>query len=129
MPLIKNKLSAVEMSAESQIERVGRPYGMMGAEQMITCRLDWLAAGGIDGAIRSEEPWCVLQPVPAACPHRGTKLIDADPSVMVSSYGAELSDTRHFSNQRLQRLKAACGIHQISAQQDKVGTFRQRDLQ
>src|SRR5687767_2762183 len=120
MALIKNKLSAVEMSAESQIERASRCDGMMSAEQMIACRLDRLFASAIDGAVGSQEPRRVFQPAPAAHHHRGTNPVHADPPVMVSSHGAERSDTRQSSNQRLQRLQATCRIHQISAKQDKV---------
>jgi hypothetical protein len=129
MALIKNKLSAVEMSAESQIERASRCDRMMSAKQMSACRLDRLSAGAIDGAVGSQEPRRVFQPAPAAQHHRGTNLVYADPPIMVSSHGAERSDARQSSNQRLQRLQATCPIHQISPKQDKVRTFPRCDLQ
>ena len=129
MALIKNKLSAVEMSAESQIERASGCYGMMSTEQMIACRLKRLFASAVEGAVGSQEPGRVFQPAPAAHHHRGTNPVHADPPVMVSSHGAERSDPRQSSNQRLERLQATCRIHQISAKQDKVRRFPRRDLQ
>jgi hypothetical protein len=65
----------------------------------------------------------------AACQHRGANLVHADPAVMISRDGAERSDFGQSFNQGLQRLQATCGIHQISAKQDKVRTFPRRDLQ
>ena len=129
MALIKNKLSAVEMSAESQIERTSRWDGMVSAEQMIACGLDQLFASAINGAVGSHEPGRVFQPASAARHDCGTNCVHANPAVMISSHGADHRDTRQSLNQRLQRFQATCPIYEVSAQQDKVRTFPRRDLQ
>ena len=118
------------MSAESQIEMAprSRGSGMVGAQQMITRSLDRLLAGAVYGAVGGQEPRRIFQPAPAASQHGGSNPGDADPAVMVSSNGADRSDTRQSPDQRLKRLRATCPIHQVSAKQYKVRTFPRCDL-
>src|SRR5262245_55609409 len=95
---------------------------------MKTDSLDRLLAGTVDDAIRSQEPRCIFQPVSASSQYSGTNAGYTDPPVMVSSNGADRSDTRQSPDQRLKRFHAACPIHEISAKQYKVRTFRRCDV-
>jgi hypothetical protein len=98
----KNKLSAVKMSAESQIEGEQMRQDECKADERL--QTDQLSAGAIDGAVESG----TTARLPASARrqhHRGTNLVYADPPIAVSSHGAERSDARQSSNQRLQRLR------------------------
>src|SRR5687767_6393635 len=101
---------------------------MVGAEQVITRSLDILVAGAVHRAVRRQEPRCIFQPVPAAGQNGGTNPGRADPSVMVSSNGADRSDTRESRDQRLKRFHAACPVHQVSAEQYEVRIFPACDV-
>jgi hypothetical protein len=87
-----------------------------------------LLAGAIYGAVGTQEPRRIFQPVTAATQHCGTNPRCAYPTVMVSGNCAKRRESRQFSDQGLKRLHAARPVHQISAKQHNVWTLARRDV-
>jgi len=119
------------MSAEDKVETLasGRWARMVDTENLTVSRPEFLLRISIGYSIWGPAKWFVLQPVPAGLEDCLANLSESDPAIMVPSYRSDWRRDRYISNEAVQRFKTAAPIHQVSAKQNNVRSFRGHDVE
>ena len=101
----------------------------MTAEHMTLPGKAWLVRASVRNALLGPREGLVVKPVAAALKYGFPNARESDPAVVVPGDRGHRSKRRDSANELTQGGKTRTPVHEVSAQQNDVGTFPGNDLQ